>query len=302
MEQKFYIRQNNIILGPFTRQTVITMLNSGKLSMQDAISSDKLNWQTPQTALDLLIPEAETTPDDSAPEPPVVQITVTAPEKVIDLDDCIELAKEDFSQKLKFCDMLLTVLASLGNGGGYLHRLSQYSGNAILVSGIAAAFFGLIFAALGALLFGGCYNVSMTTFCVHCLMSILLSGTLFWGGNTLLRKIVNPAKTANAAEADFSTGMLGMMNMSVIGIILNGSLFVFNKVLFNMSMELIAAVMTAALLPLLFFSVNVILLLRMNFMVSSKLSPGMASLWAVLSFYAATVLSVILLYTIYHFA
>ena len=311
MVQKFYIRQNNIILGPFERQILINMLNTGKLTLQDDVSTDKTNWQSPEIALQLLVPDSEDLPDNAeapipaapaAPEKPTPK-AAAEPESatVIDLDSCIDLDAEDFSKSPKFGDILLTVIASLGNGGGYLHRLNQYNAGTMLAAGVAAAVLSLIFSAAGALLFGSCYNVSTAAFCVRCMIAAVLSGVIFWGGSALVRAIAALPRDHKAAEADFLAGMQAMMSMSIVGIILNGSLFVFNRVLFNMRAEVITAVLLAALLPLIFFAVNAILSLRMNFMGSSRLSPGMASLWAIVTFYATAVLNILLLYAVYRF-
>lgn len=291
MEQKFYIRQNKITLGPFDRQTLKTLFDQGKLTIQDEASTDKTIWQSLQNVLGFQQPETAEQPVPRPPEP--------IPAVPVRNDGCIDLDAEDFPQKLKFGDLLLTVIAALGNGGGYLHRLSQYSNNTMLAAGITAAILSLLAGAAGCLLFGSCYNASTTALGIRCLTGILLSGVLIWGGNAILRQIVNPGKSRNAAEADFLAGMHAMLNISIISIVLNGSLFVFNRVLFSMSAGQTAAVMTTALLPLIFFSANTILSLRMNFMGSCKLSPGVASLMAILYFYAAVNVSVLPLYTIY---
>ena len=169
----------------------------------------------------------------------------------------------------------------------------------MLAASAAAAVLGLLFGLFGCLLFGSCYNISKLALCIRCLIVILLSGALFWLGNTMLRMIATQKREGNAAEADFLSAMHGMMNIGVISVLLNGTIFIFNKKLFTMSVSQMCAVVTVALLPLIFFSSNIILSLRMNLMGNCKLRPGAASLMAVLGFYAVTVLSVLLLYGIY---
>ena len=300
MDKKFYIRQRNIITGPFERQVLINMLNQGRLSMHDSVSTDKLTWYTPQQALGLIIPERVKSGKDEKPSPPDPPSN-TRPIIIPD-EPAINEAAEDFSQKPNLADLLLNVTASLGNGSGYLSRLNQYSGNVMLTAGVIAVVFSLLFVILGILLFGSCYNVSKAVLCVRCLIVTLLSGAFFWGGNELLRVIASPEKKANAPEASFLAAMHAMMSMSVIGVVLNGTVFIFNRNLFNMSMLQISTVLAAALLPLIFFSANTILSLRINFMGNCKMSPGISSLMAVLFFYTATILSVLLLYAVYRFA
>ena len=59
-------------MGPFERQTLIVMLNQGKLRMSDEVSADKVAWQSAQTALGLIVPEkaASQAQDHTAPAPP----------------------------------------------------------------------------------------------------------------------------------------------------------------------------------------------------------------------------------------
>ena len=285
-------------MGPFERQTLIVMLNKGKLRMNDEVSTDKVVWQSAQTALGLIVPEkAEPkAKDHAAPAPPPPEYPQPMPPNFsVAADDDVE----DFPEKIGFGDILLNVIASLGNGGGYLHRLNQYNGNTMLAAAACAAALSLLFGLFGCLIFGSCYNISKLALCIRCLIAILLSGALFWLGNTMLRMIATQKREENAAEADFLSAMHGMMNIGVISILLNGTLFIFNKNLFSMSGPKICAVITVALLPLIFFSSNIILSLRMNLMGNCKLRPGAASLLAVLGFYAVTVLSVLLLYGIY---
>ena len=299
MERKFFIRQRNIITGPFDRQTVIDMLNRNKLSMHDAVSTDKISWQSPQTALGLIIPEKVKSIKDEIPPAPQC-----APEpevgKLADPDTFSD--NEEFAQTPHPADILLNVIASLGNGSGYLNRLQQYSGNTMLIAGVCAAVFSLILAISGCLLFGSCYNVSTTALCIRCLAVVLLSGAFFWGGNEFLRVIASPEKRANAAEASFLAAMHGMMNMSVLGTVLNATVFIFNYNLFNMSKVQISLVSALALLPLIFFSANTILSLRINFMGNCRMKPGLASFISILFFYMATILSALLLYAVYRFA
>ena len=287
-------------MGPFERQTLIVMLNQGKLRMSDEVSADKVAWQSAQTALGLIVPEkaASQAKDHTAPAPPppaAYPQPVMSNFSAAEDDDDVE----DFPEKIGFGDILLNVIASLGNGGGYLHRLNQYSSNTMLAASAAAAVLGLLFGLFGCLLFGSCYNISKLALCIRCLIVILLSGALFWLGNTMLRMIATQKREGNAAEADFLSAMHGMMNIGVISVLLNGTIFIFNKKLFTMSVSQMCAVVTVALLPLIFFSSNIILSLRMNLMGNCKLRPGAASLMAVLGFYAVTVLSVLLLYGIY---
>ncbi len=302
MIKKYYIRKNNIITGPFERQTLIDMLNQGRLQLSDYVSTDKNFWQSPQDALNLIIPEKSTVPlpppptdyrkAPAAPVPPAVEMLPTYADEEID----------DFTHKLSFGDLLLHIIASLGNGGGYLHRLNQYGSNTMLSAGITAAVFSLIFASCGSLLFGSCYNISQISLCIRTLVVILLAGALFWLGNTILRLIRSPEKQNNAAEADFLCAMHAMMNMGVISVIISGTVFAFNRQLFNMTIAQICTVVAVALLPLIFFSVNTILALRMNFMGNCQLKPGISSLLAIFGFYSVTVLSVLLLYAIYRIA
>ena len=160
------------------------MLEQGGVTLNTEISADKSNWQMLQTILETPQPETD---DPAKPDIPA------ATGKIIQ-NDGTDSAAEDFSQKLTAGDMLINVIASLGNGGGYLQRLNQYTGNAMLLAGITAAFLSFLFGILGSVLFGSCYNVSVMKLCMHCLLGILLSGVIFWGGNVLLRKLVKPEK------------------------------------------------------------------------------------------------------------
>ena len=57
--------------------------------------------------------------------------------------DCfLPLSDSKLPQQITLGDLLLTVIASLGNGGGYLMRLNQYTGNSMLLAGGIAAIYG----------------------------------------------------------------------------------------------------------------------------------------------------------------
>ena len=285
-------------MGPFARHTLIDMLNKGRLRMSDHVSTDKISWQNPQLALDLIVPEKP------APPPSTMQTCqAPPPPAAVPADDDNDDAQiDDFTENLSFGDLLLHVVASLGNGGGYLHRINQYGSNTVLSAGVIAAVFSLIFGMLGSLIFGSCYNIAKSSLCIRTLIVILLTGALFWLGNAMLRMIRVPEKQNNAAEADFLCAMHAMMNIGVLSVILNGTAFIFNRQLFNMSPAQICAVFAVALLPLIFFSGNIILSLRMNLMGNCKMKPGVSSLLAILGFYSVIILSVLLIYTIYRMA
>ena len=294
MEKKFYIRQRNIITGPFDRQFLINMINQDKLSLSDAVSTDKIIWQSPQIALNLLVPEKACKVETVAVDKPT-RTTIILSEEEVDANG------GDFSQTPSWSDTLLNVIASLGNGSGYLHRLNQYNSHAMLSAGVIAIAASLLFVLLGVLLFGSCYNVPKSSLALRCLIVTLLSGAFFWGGNELLQAVVSQAKQSKNSAANFLAAMHAMLNMSIIGTVCNGTFFIFNGNLFAMSPLQICAVLAVALLPVIFFSANTILSLRINFMSNCQMSPGTASLVAVLFFYAATILSVCLLYTVYRF-
>ena len=293
MVQKYYIRKDNIITGPFERPQLIDMFKHGRLQMTDQLSADKISWLPPQLALDLIVPEKEVSgsaqpiKDDT---PPVIVVNTCTNTTDNDVQD------EDFTQELNFFDILLHVTASLGNGSGYLKSINQYSSSTVIYAGVTAAVLSLIFGISGCLLFGSCYNISTLQLCLITPTVLLFTGILFWLGNTLLRSVKQPEKQNNAAEADFLCAMHAMLNISVISVILYGTGFIFNTTLFDMTTLQISAVFAAALLPLIFFAVNIILSLRINFMGNCQLKAGTASLLAVLGFYLVIILSALLIY------
>lgn len=269
--------------------------------MTGEVSTDKKNWQTTQQALDLIVPEKTV---EQYQEPIPAPFSPVNPNNSPDhqADNVIsmpEVPNHTSCAKLKTGDLLLVVTASLGNGAGYLKYLNQYSSNTILAAGVATALFSICLGLLGGFLFCGCYNVSRTSFCIRSVLAILFSGVIFWLCNTLIRLAADNMHKEKSAETDFLCAMHGMMNISVISICLNAVLFVFNRDLFNMTFTQISTVTAAGLLPLIFFSGNIILSLRINFMGNCNLRSGWASLLAMLEFYFVTVAIALLLYLLY---
>ena len=300
MEQKYYILKNNIITGPFTRDTLIDLLNRDRLLMSDYVSTDKKSWKTPQEALKLVMPAKPAANPEIPPGIPDSTITAAEPENI---DPICEAEEPDtVTENLNFTDLLLHVIASLGNGSGYFHRFSCMSRQTMLSAGITAAIFSLLFGAGGSLMFGNCYNISPLSLCIRTVALIVSVGALFYLLNTIVRVSMGREKLCNAAVMDFLCAMTAMMNVTAISITINGTAFIFNRQLFDMSLSQTAAVAVAALLPLLFFICNIILLLRFNFMANCKLKPGISTLLAILEFYLVTISGVSLLYVIYHTA
>ena len=297
MEKKYYICKNNVITGPFDRDFLLNMLQQNLLTLDDFLSTDKNSWQPLQKVLDLIVPDQDCT--DAQPGSPYTASQTLTISSANETDCFLPLSDSKLPQQITLGDLLLTVIASLGNGGGYLMRLNQYTGNAMLLAGGIAAVYGLLFGVFGSLLFGGLYNISKISVCLRSLTVILLAGAFLWMFNHLVRLFCQQPNHYKAAEADFLTAMHGMMNIGALTALFNSFLFIFNSSLFDMQPFQIALTVAVVLLPLIFFTCNTVLSLRMNFMGNCNMRPGTAAIAAVVEFYLTTVSCSTLLYLLY---
>ena len=59
MDNRYFIKKNQFITGPFSKSDIISMLESGQVQVSDMVSGDKSSWEYIQQALDLPLPKAE---------------------------------------------------------------------------------------------------------------------------------------------------------------------------------------------------------------------------------------------------
>lgn len=296
MNKTFFILKNNIVFGPFSRQVLLDMYKKGKFAITDAVSEDKINWQSPAEVLDLIVPEASQTEPQTDP---LANIEKLEPRKPLPLQKKSAETGENVQTAYPgFGALLAMTLGALFAGASMLKRFFRCGANSMLLGGGLMVLTALLLTVLGIVFFGGCYNISYLILGIRCSLLVLFTGALFWCFTAVIRA-VNKTKSYCGHEADFLTAMYGMMNMAALTMVSNGVFFVFNRAVFSMTLHQTAVTLGIALLPVLLFIANTIFALSINFISSVKIRSDLAVFLAVTAFWLTAVAGVILLYTIY---
>ena len=312
MIKRYFLRRNNIITGPFSEALLKQMLLQKQLQPGDQLSEDKKVFLNAGKVLNaviapagsaekshreesLLPPPAVCAADESAELPPPAPQLVIPPPAVMPVRQVFtpppdEPAAVKPLEQRKVWPVISCILASMGNGSGYLQKLWQLGSGAMLGGGLLALFISIIFTLLGCILFSSDYASSDTAFYLRSMIFTVGCGCFFWLFNLLVRFLAAPSMRSYSNEADFLSAMHGAMNISLCGMIVNAVVCVVMHNLAQITGNALPVLICTAALFLLFIWSNMIVSFRINFMDGTRLSAGFATFWAVIELWSTLLL------------
>ncbi|MBE6369127.1 MAG: hypothetical protein E7056_03075 [Lentisphaerae bacterium] len=315
MQDRFFIRDtDNIITGPFTRQHLLEQFNSAKLSVNEVVlSDDKSTWLPPETLLSELIPENPDNVAEFTPEPPPAATDnsdaeadagAEAPQPLENADTQAE--KEPVAENICHADRTFKRLAGdtvavLFNSQSYFYRLAVKGPSAMLTAGLLAISGSVMITLLGGVLFAGRYETGTALFFIRSFVQCIASGILLWLFNLMINEFSKSGKKQKyyQMETDFLSAMLGNMNISLLVMIFNATLFMWNRNLYQMNRIQSILLAAAVLFMAMYVLGNTFLLLRINLRKNAQLRRFTSAVLAAAEMWAIVLLSYALLHPIY---
>ena len=283
MPQRYFTRKNNIITGPWERSSILQMLKNSQLQVTDELSVDKQNWQSIKVAFDLIIPE-ETVIHLEEPEQDPVKATLLPASTHVPPKQQLPQPKpqlDDPAVNNTPWRIVADILGSLGNGSGYLQKLWAKGSLVLIVSGLVMLLLSVVFTLVGCILFAQRYEVPLAGFYLRTLCFVLYCGVWFWLFNVLVKIGASPENHQFSNEVNFLAAMHGMMNISVIAVLVN-ALAVFLPQLLELHGGGLYCSLSGLTLIFGFFLLNIIVSLRINFMGGSNLGAGWSTFWSLI--------------------
>ena len=308
MHERYFLKLNGVITGPFKRQQLLQMLKNNSIKLETDTSVDKQHFYPLHRALNLIMLEPAASPappqsatleqnieaDPETPSIPVMEINhfptepeALPPQDAESISNSEVIAPADDRSVMR---IIADTLGSLGNGSGYLLKLFRKGSGAMIGAGMLALFLSITMTILSGVLFASRYDSLRVGFYMRSIVFVLLSGGVFWLFNLFARLIASEQQREFCYEADFLSAMHGMMNMALLTLLAAGSFWLFKNDATVLAGWNVYAVKLFITLILGFFLFNLALSLRVNFFDGCSMGAGWASFWSFIEISLALIL------------